>query len=61
MGSSGLEDGDEGGLVFADGDGVGEGVLEEVVEGGGGGVGVEGGLGGLGVVDEGGGVSLAHG
>ncbi len=37
-GELGLEDGDEGGLVFADGDGVGEGVLEEVVEGGGGGL-----------------------
>ena len=38
----GLQDGDEGGLVFADGDGFGEVVLEVVVEGGGGGVGGEG-------------------
>ena len=35
----GLQDGDERGLVFADGDGFGEVVVEEVVEGGGGGVG----------------------
>ena len=38
----GLQDGDEGGLVLADGDGFGEVVGEVVVEGGGGGVGGEG-------------------
>ena len=47
-GKLGLEDGDEGGFVLADGDGVGEGVFEEVVEGGGGGLGGDGGLGRLG-------------
>ena len=46
----GLQDGDEGGLVFADGDGLGEVVGEEVVEGGGFGVGGEGGGGGVLVV-----------
>ncbi len=45
----GLEDGDESGAVARDGDGIGEIVGEEVVEGGGGGVGV-GGAGGNGLV-----------
>ena len=55
----GLQDGDERGLVFADGDGFGEVVVEVVVEGGGGGVGGEGGCGSDLVLDEGAGAVAA--